>query len=148
METQSLLTFGHIPLIEILMNTSITRDLLAKSTDLLMQTNDGDMFTYDHRNTNQVEQSLKGNIENLEQKQIIEEAYAYVQLKTKPYLDPLWKELAEIVAKCHYNKSKNPSNQKLRRVEVNEMVIAIGSDMLCRDENCEVGVSWKYTTVQ
>jgi len=112
------------------MSTSITRDLMVKSTDLLMQTNHGDLNTFAHRNISQVEQSMKGSIENLEQKKIIEEAYAYVELKTKPYLDPLWKELAEIVAKCHYNKSKNPSNQKLRRVEVNEMVIAIGSDML------------------
>jgi hypothetical protein len=117
------------------MSTSVTRDLLAKSTAQLMLTSNGDLFHYAFDNTSQVELSMKDSIEKLEQKKTIEDAYAHVEQKTKTCLDPLWKELAEVVAKCHYTKSKNPCSQKLRKVEVHEMVLAIGSD--------ELRLTWK-----
>jgi hypothetical protein len=74
---------------------------------------------------NQVKQL---HIENQEKEIIIREAYGCVKDKSEFLLDPLWIELAEIVAKCHYNKSKNPRMQKLSKVHVDEMVEAIGSE--------------------
>jgi hypothetical protein len=112
------------------MSTTITQDLLVKSKAQLMLTSNGDLFHYAFDNTSQIEMSMKESIETLEQKNIIEEAYSNVEQEAKSVLDPIWKELAEVVAKCHYVKSMNPCSQKLRKVEVNEMVLAIGSEEL------------------
>jgi hypothetical protein len=70
------------------------------------------------------------HIQNHEKEIIIEEAYESAKNKCKTLLDPLWIELAEIVARCYHKKSKTSTTQKLRRIDVDEMIEAVGSQSL------------------